>query len=54
MASTKYLINCLVLVQPYFEIHEVLNSIIIVRGGGGGCWEGFVIEWGCLVILGSR
>ena len=39
MASTKYLINCLVLVQPGFEINEVLNSIIIVHvrcGGGGG------------------
>ena len=39
MASNKYLINCLVLVQPDFEINEVWNSIIIVRvkcGGGGG------------------
>ena len=39
MASNKYLINCLVLVQPNFEINEVLNSIIIVHvrcGGGGG------------------
>ena len=38
MASNKYLINCLVLVQPDFEINEVLNSIIIVcvRCGGGG------------------
>ena len=39
MASNKYLINCLVLVQLDFEINEVLNSIIIVRvrcGGGGG------------------
>ena len=38
MASNKYLFNCLVLVQPDFEINEVLNSIIIVRvrcGGGG-------------------
>ena len=38
MASNKYLINYLVLVQPDFEINEVLNSIIIVRvrcGGGG-------------------
>ena len=34
MASNKYLINCLVLVQPGFEINKVLNSIIIVRGGG--------------------
>ena len=38
MASNKYLINCLALVQPDFEINEVLNSIIIVCvcGGGGG------------------
>ena len=38
MASNKYLINCLVLVQPDFEMNEVLNSIIIVRvrfGVGG-------------------
>ena len=43
MASNKYLINCLVLVQPDFEINEVLNSIIIVRvrcwGGEGGGGE---------------
>ena len=31
MASNKYLISCLVLVQPDFEINEVLNRIIIVR-----------------------
>ena len=39
MASNKYLINCLVLVQPDFEINKVLNSIITVRvrcGGWGG------------------
>ena len=36
MASNKYLINCLVLVQPDFEINEVFNSIIIVREGVGG------------------
>ena len=38
-ASHKYSINCLVLVQPDFEISEVLNSIIIVRVrcGGGVC-----------------
>ena len=35
VASDKYLINCLVLVQPDFEINEVLNSIIIVRCGRG-------------------
>ena len=55
VASNKYLINCLVLVQSDFEINEVLNSIIIVSvrcGGGGG--GGVAIEWGCLVILGSH
>ena len=38
VASNKYLINCLVLVQPDFEINQVLNSIIImrVRYGVGG------------------
>ena len=38
VASSKYLISCLVLIQPDFEINEVLNSIIIVcvRCGGGG------------------
>ena len=50
VASNKYLINCLILVQPDFEINEVLNSIIIVRVRGGGLGEGFAIEWGCLVI----
>ena len=38
VVSNKYLINCLVLFQPDFEINEVLHSIIIVRvrcGGGG-------------------
>ena len=56
VASNKYLINCLVLVQPDFEINEVLNSIIIVRVmcGGGELGEGFAIEWGYLVILGSH
>ena len=56
MATNKYLINCLVLVQPHFKINEVSNSIIIVRVcvGGGGVGEGFAIEWGCLVILGSH
>ena len=41
MASNKYLITCLVLVQPDFEINEVLNGFIIVcvrcGGGGRGC-----------------
>ena len=36
MASNKYLINCLVLVQPDFEYNEVLNSIMIVRVRCGG------------------
>ena len=56
VASNKYLINCLVLVQPDFEIKEVSNSIIIVRVrcGGGGWGEGFAIEWTCLVIFGSH
>ena len=36
VASNKYLINYLVLVQPDFEINEVLNSIIIVRVRCGG------------------
>ena len=54
-ASNKYLINCLVLVQPDYEINEVLNSIIIVRVRWGlRVGEGFAIEWGCLVILGSH
>ena len=52
VASNNYLINCLVLVQSNYEINEVLNSIIIVRVRYGG--EGFAIEWGCLVILGSH
>ena len=50
MASNKYLINCLVLVQPDFEINEVLNTIIIVRVRCGGLGEGFAIEWGYLFI----
>ena len=50
MASNKYFINCLVLIQLDFEINEVLNSIIIVRVG----WGGYAIEWGCLVIVGSH
>ena len=39
VASNKYLINCLVLVQSDCEINQVLNSVIIARvrcGGGGG------------------
>ena len=51
MASNKYLINCLVLVPPDFEINEVLNSIIIVRVRCEG-GEVFAIKWGCLVIFG--
>ena len=56
VASNKYLINCLVLVQTDFEINKVLNNIIIVhvRCGGGVGGRGLPIEWGCLVILGSH
>ena len=36
VASNKYLINCLVLVQSDFEINEVSNSFIIVCVGGDG------------------
>ena len=42
VALNKYLILCLVLVQPDFKINEVLNIILIVW-----VW-GVVIEWGCL------
>ena len=48
MASNKYMINCLVLVQPDFEIKEDLNSIIIivrVRCGGGGGGRGLPLNW---------
>ena len=41
VASNKYLINCLVLVQADFEINKVLNSIIIVCVRCGGDGEGF-------------
>ena len=44
MALNKYLINCLVLVQPDFEINEVLNSIIIVRVRGGGWGRGLPLN----------
>ena len=45
MASNKYLINCcLVLVQPDFEINEVLNSIIIVRVRCGGWGRGLPLN----------
>ena len=44
MASNKYLINCLVLVQPDFEINEVLNSIIIVRVGVGSGGRGLPLN----------
>ena len=36
MAINKYLILCLILVQPEFKINEVLNIIIIVCVWGGG------------------
>ena len=47
----KYLILCLVLIQPDLRINEVLNIIIIVwvRGGGGVPLN--VDVW---VILGSH
>ena len=44
MASNKYLINCLALVQPDFENNEVLNSIIIVRVRGGGWGRGLPLN----------
>ena len=44
MASNKYLINCLVLVQSDFEINVVLNSIIIVRVRCGGGWRGLQLN----------
>ena len=46
MASNKYLINCLVSVQPDFEINVVLNSIIIVleRCGGWGGGRGLPLN----------
>ena len=44
VASNKYLINCMVLVQPDFGINEVLNRIIIVRVRCGGWGQGFAIE----------
>ena len=44
MASNKYLINCLVLVQPDFEINEVLNSIIILCVWCGGWGRGLPLN----------
>ena len=44
MASNKYLINCLVVVQPDFEINEILNSIIIVRVRCGGKGRGLPLN----------
>ena len=43
VASNKYLINCLVLVQPDFVINEVLNSITMCMCGGGG--RGLPLNW---------
>ena len=48
MALNKYLILCLILVQPEFKINEVLNIIIIVCVGGGGWGGEGAIEWECL------
>ena len=47
MALNKYLILCLVLVQPDFKINEVLNIIIIV-------WMGVSLDGDVWVILGSH
>ena len=44
VASNKYLISCLVLVQPDSEINEVLNSIIIVRVRCGGGQRGLPLN----------
>ena len=44
MASSKYFINCLALVQSDFEINEVLNSIIIVRERCGGGERGLPLN----------
>ena len=45
MASNKCLINCLVVVQPDFEINEILNhSIIIVRVRCGGWGRGLPLN----------
>ena len=48
VASNKYLINCLVLVQSDFGINEVMYACEVWGWG-----EAFAIEWGCLVMLGS-
>ena len=48
MALNKYLILCLVLVQPHFKIKEVFNIIIIV-------WvRGVPFNVDVCVILGSH
>ena len=47
MALNKYLILCLVLVQPDFIINEVLNIIIIV-------WMGAPLNGDVRVIIGSH
>ena len=52
MASNKYLINCLVLVQPDFGINKVLDSIIIVPVRCGG--RGLPLNGDVWVILGSH
>ena len=49
MALSKYLILCLVLIQPNLRINEVLNIIKIVWVRGGGALN--VDVW---VILGSH
>ena len=58
MALNKYLILCLVLVQPDFKINEVLNIIIIVWVSVCVCvcvWGGGVpLNVDVWVILGSH
>ena len=54
VASNKYLINCLVLVQADFEINVVLNGFIIVRVRCGGWGEGLPLNGVFFVILGSH
>ena len=44
VASNKYLIYCLVLVQPDFEINKVLNNIINVRVRCGGWCSGLPLN----------
>ena len=47
MALNKYLILCLILVQPDFKINKVLNIIIVV-------WRGVPLNGDVWVILVSH